>query len=1226
MREDVDLLEVVSEATHGTPDSPDAPPPEPPTGATDRGVDPSSPAIPAERAEADALAWENEDALRAAAARPRAIKFDALRIDGFKSFPDKVEILIQPGMTGVVGPNGCGKSNLLEALKWVMGERSAKNMRGGDMSDVIFGGTDKRPARNVAEVSVLLDNRSRTAPVDMNVSDVLDVSRRITRGEGGNRYRLNGSDLRYSQLMVLFQDSGSGPRSSGIVSQGRVNALIHARASERRASLEEAAGIAGLAVRRKETRSKIKEADEGLARAEEALVQSSDILQSLRRQARQAQRRREIDGKVREAQARVVLMRLDRNAVDMAAAREGQEANEAKVVEAMLEVRRSEAARDSSLASLPTLRSARSLADQAFARAQARLESLADQAGHTRRAVEEADRRIFELATDRSRQDGVIAEATSTVDRLAEERMVLAEQRSEEGVQMEDASDRVEEVRGQVEQADAKVAAAGALVAGREATLAAFVRTRDDARAKADSVEARLARAVERLDAARAALPDPARESALAEAVAISEARLEAANEALAQAEETLAAARDRETAAIDALAVSSAALARLTAEWEGLRSADEGDGAADPVSARLSVEPGKEAALAAALGESLTCGTGPGEGLRWTGRTTPSPPPPSRGRTLVDVASGAPEIEAALAATLLVDEAAMAILAKEGLPFGFQAVTEAGDLLRWDGLAGRASGDRVAGRLRRANRLRAIETEKLAIRGTSDRAAVERASAADALAEARAREGAARPASRVALDAMLAAREAVNALERGAGEARRVLAVAEAEVAGARVERATALEALSAASDALANLPPDEEARTEHAAARRRLADLREAESRLRLAMERLISDAQARRSRFDAILREEAQWSQRVLKAREERQDLGRRADEAQRQREEVMALPAASPEALAMAEEDVATEGAATVAAARALDDAERGRDAAEARLRAAEGMLASLREARVGLIAAIDAAQREAAAVEALVAERMSSSTGEPMGREAIAVLANAGDAEAPRDVGQAESRLARLERERENLGQVNFLAEEQLAEQERRYGEQAAQREDLRQTIAKLRQGLSEVEREARTRLEEAFRLIDANFGELFSRLFQGGHAHLRLVESEDILEAGLEIFASPPGKRLQVMSLLSGGEQSLTAMALIFAVFQANPAPVCVLDEVDAALDDANTDRLCRLVEAMAENDATRFLVVTHSPLTMARMNRLYGVTMQERGVSSVTMVDLDKAIAIVEQ
>lgn len=1168
----------------------------------------------------DAIAWEGEDEARARASAPKSIRFDALRLDGFKSFPDRTELLIEPGMTGIVGPNGCGKSNLLEALRWVMGESSAKNMRGEDMSDLIFAGNDRRPARNVAEVTVTLDNRARRAPPEINGTDRLEVSRRIARGEGGSRYRANGRDTRRGDLVTLFQDSGSGPRSSGLVSQDHVKDLVTAKPSSRRSTLEEAAGVAGLAVRRKGTRARIGDAEEGLARADEMLSASTENLASLRRQAKQAQRRRELDGKVRQAQARVALLRLDRNAAASLVAAERHAANEARVAEAILSVRRAEAAREAAIAALPGLREARSTAEQALARGRARRETLADQAGMARRAMEEADRRIIELGADRQRSDAAIAEARSAAKRLSEERLVIAEQRSEEVDLMEEASDRVEETRAEVERADARVAAAGAAVAGREATAAALGKARDGALAAADAAEARHLGAQGRLSATRAALPDTDLEASLAAEAEVAAEAQEHAETALRDADEALSEARERLAAGVAARDGALATCARLDAEAGGLRAADAGADVRDPVAGSLVVDAGYEAAVAAALGEALGLPAGEGDGLRWTGRSS-GVPAGTGGRTLADVARGVAEVSQALAATLLWEG--------EGLPppppFGWQAVTRDGHVHRWDGLAGTPAADRVGGRLRRASRLRAVDVESAAARDASTAAGSALAVAAEAAATAAVREQAARAATRASLERLAAARAASAAFERGAGDKRREAAVAEADARTALDARAATLDALSAAQDALAALPPDAEAQAELSTARRRVADLREAEQRHRLALERLISDSQGRRLRFDAVLREEAEWSRKSVALQAERGELGRRADEAQALRDEMRSLPEASPEAVAQADAEVEDAGAAASAAAVSLDAGERARDDAEAGLRSAEATLSGLRETRVGLLAALEAAKRESEAVAAYVAERLSHPNGEPYPRETISAIACPDEEDAPREVPQAEARLSRLEREREALGQVNLLAEEQLAEQERRHGEHATQREDLRQTIAKLKQGLAEIEAEARTRLQAAFRIIDGNFRDLFTRLFHGGEAHLRLVESDDILEAGLEIYASPPGKRMGAMSLMSGGEKSLTAMALIMAVFQANPAPVCILDEVDAALDDANRDLLCGLVESMAEGDNTRFLVITHATLTMARMDRLYGVTMQERGVSSLTRVDIDKAVAIVE-
>ncbi|MDQ7812779.1 MAG: chromosome segregation protein SMC, partial [Brevundimonas sp.] len=274
--------------------------------------------------------------------------------------------------------------------------------------------------------------------------------------------------------------------------------------------------------------------------------------------------------------------------------------------------------------------------------------------------------------------------------------------------------------------------------------------------------------------------------------------------------------------------------------------------------------------------------------------------------------------------------------------------------------------------------------------------------------------------------------------------------------------------------------------------------------------------------------------------------------------------------------------------------------------------------SAREARAGLAARAEAAAEKLTETEANLRETAQMSPeelGQKLQDDAIA---------RPPDAAGAESLLYGLEREREALGAVNLLAEDEANEYGDRLQTMKVERSDLTQAIAKLRDGIDELNAEGRERLVAAFDVINDNFKSLFEALFGGGQAELKLVESDDPLEAGLEIYACPPGKRLSVMSLMSGGEQALTAAALIFAVFLANPAPVCVLDEVDAPLDDANVDRFCRMLDEMRKRTDTRFIVITHNPVTMSRMDRLYGVTMPERGVSQLVSVDLTQAEEIV--
>ncbi|MBU1540626.1 MAG: AAA family ATPase, partial [Alphaproteobacteria bacterium] len=302
----------------------------------------------------------------------------------------------------------------------------------------------------------------------------------------------------------------------------------------------------------------------------------------------------------------------------------------------------------------------------------------------------------------------------------------------------------------------------------------------------------------------------------------------------------------------------------------------------------------------------------------------------------------------------------------------------------------------------------------------------------------------------------------------------------------------------------------------------------------------------------------------------------------------------------------------------AAGDALATAEGAATEADRTARAAEATASTAREARAGLAARAEAAAGKLAETESNLRETAQMSPeelGQKLTDDAIA---------RPPDAAGAESLLYGLEREREALGAVNLLAEEEAIEYGDRLQTMKVERSDLTSAIAKLRDGIDELNAEGRERLVAAFDVINDNFKSLFEALFGGGQAELKLVESDDPLEAGLEIYACPPGKRLAVMSLMSGGEQALTAAALIFAVFLANPAPVCVLDEVDAPLDDANVDRFCRMLDEMRKRTDTRFIVITHNPVTMSRMDRLYGVTMPERGVSQLVSVDLSQAEEIV--
>jgi chromosome segregation protein len=495
-------------------------------------------------------------------------------------------------------------------------------------------------------------------------------------------------------------------------------------------------------------------------------------------------------------------------------------------------------------------------------------------------------------------------------------------------------------------------------------------------------------------------------------------------------------------------------------------------------------------------------------------------------------------------------------------------------------------------------------------------------------LAQARARHGAAREAhlaaqhdARTAQNAARDARQRLDAARethadlarRAAEHASRRAALAES----ARQIAADLAESESHAADgehALAELGDGAEARGRQDALRARTATARAQLFDCQSRRDRLRLDAERRRTRRADIATEDESWRTRAEGAAERITALAQRAGEVAGELTRLSDLPAdierrrhALADLLDTAAEKRGNAGDALAAAETDAAETER-------RLRAAEGELSAAREDRVRAEAAVQQAEQSATIVVERIAERLG------VAPEGTLALAQASDESELADLAHLEGRLDRLLRERDNMGPVNLRAEDEAAELGEKIDTMRREREDLIGAIAKLRDGIAELNREGRDRLLASFEAVNGHFQKLFTRLFDGGHARLMLTDPDNPLEAGLEIMASPPGKKLQVLSLLSGGERALTALALLFAVFMTNPAPICILDEVDAPLDDANVDRICSLLEEIAHHSATRFLIITHHRMTMARMDRLFGVTMPEAGISQLVSVDLERA------
>jgi len=1147
-----------------------------------------------------------------------------LRLVGFKSFVEATEFAIDPGLTGIVGPNGCGKSNLVEALRWVMGETSARRLRGGEMDDVIFAGTTARPARNIAEVALTIDNSGRDAPFAFNDRAEIEIVRRIERG-GGSTYRVNGREVRARDVQLLFSDAASGAHSGAMVSQGRIGAVIDAKPAERRLLLEEAAGTAGLHARRRETELKLDAAEENLARLDDVIVTIETQFETLKKQARQAQRYRRLAEQIRRTEA--LLFRARWLAAEAEAERSSAEhrATERAVAEATEHARVGVRARETAEAALPPLRAADAAAAAELQGLTNSRSALEQDLQRVLAARAEAEQRLGQFAADLEREESHLAEAQQSLTRLSEEQDALTRAEEEDGPGREFVAVRLREAGAGLAEAEAALQRETETVAAADARRVALERRRKDLEERRTRLEARRVEAQRQRDGLAVSLVAPEAVAAAAGAVAEAEGRFEQARAIVEAAEAEMVNRLAGEQAALDKARQIDARLARLTAEAEGLRRllTPPPDTAGVPsILTALQVAPGFEAAIGAAFGDELLAplavGEGAGAARFWVDLGDDAHDRallPDGVRSLAEVVSAPSALMRSLAQIGWVENEEAGRNLQLRLAPGQRLVDGEGRLWRWDGYVSIGAAPSLAAEhLRHGNRLASLDTEIATVR--TEALAAESAAAA-ARAERQKAQEAGKSARQVLSDAEAAlARARAEEAEIGrralTTQTRLAAAVDLLERVGADLAEVAA-QAAEAERD-LAALPEVELARAALDQARAAAAEARRSEADARAAVERLTHEAARRRERLVSIDLEQRAWHKRSTDADAQHAALIERRNSLQA---EIAGL-AARPAAIAAESEALGTAIAGAAAACRRSADAltigERQLREAVDVSRLADQALAEARERLARLEGLRDGATEGLARLAREIRERVG------VAPEALGELAGTTEDELPVDPSETAARLERLTRERDGMGPVNLMAETEAAEVEMRVAELRGERAELTEAIARLRHGIAALDREVRQRLTAAFERLDGHFAELFTRLFGGGHAHLKLTDAEDPLEAGLEIMASPPGKRLQVMSLLSGGEQALTALALLFAVFLTNPAPVCVLDEVDAPLDDANVDRFCSLVGEIADTTGTRFLVVTHHRITMARVDRLFGVTMAERGVSQLVSVDLNRA------
>jgi len=1136
----------------------------------------------------------------------------AVKLRGFKSFPDPVEIRLEPGVGVIVGPNGSGKSNLSDAIRWAAGSLSPSELRAEKPDDVLFAGSDTRGPADFCEVELLFDNADGTLAVDYAE---LSVARRLHRG-GEGQYLLNRTPVRRIDLVELLADLGLGQGMHSIIGQGKVEAILASRPAERRALIEEAAGLGRFKARRHRAELKLARVAAEVERARDVEAEARRRLRPLALQATAAERARTLGAEIARLQARIAEL-------DLAAV--GERLAELEQRRSTARVRRQEAG-----ARLETLLAERGRAEEELADAAGAREQALQAVYRLRSAAERLDLRRETLAAlladARSRQAEAAAEAGDPAAELAE----LEERWQAAAASARDAAAAREAATIQARQALERLCAAERRVRSRlevelEELLAERRRLEGELTGAAAAREAALAGAYElRVEAGALAAR---RESAerLAARLGSELAQAQAAErragpsprdlerQALAARARARQAAHDRDTLAERARTAAErlAALERSLAEREGIPPAaralaEEGQRL---VLAEIEVEPGRERAVAAALGRraaALLAGD-PRAALELLERAAAL----GLGPLVVVAGREARELVAELPVVPKEE-----LLAADG-----PCVTAEG--FGYDPLRGELwyAGETAEALLLELDSRRRALADEAGTLAAQARAAARQALEAERLAAA-------------AEAAFAAVAPELRVARPDAATLRRLLAAA------GRLERALhGLDALVSRLEALlrarggtgAGSPSElgERLRSlgaREAALRRRLADSADAAAGAERELVRLggVADGTAEEAGEPAALREQAA---RLLAAADAASRQAREAAEAARAAEEARLEAAVR----AGRRRGRPHELGRLVAAAERLEAALAGAAACATRLEAPLRQEVEAGAARSGELGAelrrlgsaeVELRQELTAAGDALSALEVEAARLEAEADEARRRLAQAG-ADVPADGDdrdQLMAALARLERRREQLGQVNPLAREEYEAERARLEELAAQRADVEASLAELETLRAELTETVERRFAETFEAVQRHFADVTATLFAGGEGRLRLTEGEEDESPGVEVELRPAGKRVQRLSLLSGGERALGAIAFLFALFLARPCPFYLLDEVEAALDDTNIGRFVELLRRYSGR--AQFVVITHQKRTMEAADLLYGVTMGPDGVSQVVSRRLPRETA----
>ena len=1139
------------------------------------------------------------------------MKFQSVRISGFKSFLEPTEIQMNRGLTGVVGPNGCGKSNIVEAIKWIMGENSARQMRGDGMDDVIFSGTNERPSRNFAEVSIKLDNSEKKAPAIFNHYDEIEITRKIER-EKGSVYRVNGKQVRARDIQLIFADNGTGARSSGIVGQGRIAQIIDSNPEDRRVILEEAANIKGLHSRRHEAELKLKGASDNLDRLSDIEQTYKEQLIELEKQGRKAARYRSVGERIRKAEA-TLFFNLMNNAkkeandldIQLKNANENVSQGQIKVAEHIKSqlhlankipgLKKDEAEK---AATLQTLNITKIKLDEEKSSAQNALQNIINQ--------------INLINNDIARESEIKEDAKKSLSTLLTEEKNLKEDSENFSTKITKATDLVKKLRSISDAADDKLSTITSEIYSIKSDKSDLEKRINNLKQKIEVTQNQLA---------NFNIEDDKNRFKLDKEKIINLKKLIQENNQLNDGYKVeLEKLEKLETRLIEEKNTAVFEFNKVNLEFDSLSTLLGRDTLnSNTLEKTIGNINNLEEAIGSVLGETLLApilsDNQSTENTTYWRDDFKTISPASLPESVIPIVTKITKssiLDTALKGVGIVNNKEIAFKLQKKLTFGQALTTPSGGLWRWDGFVQpQGVQNSYSERLQQIARLRLLQNKLPSLEENQS------------LSEKRLDECFNNIKKykddlsnlQVKLSSLISES---NQLELQNTKVESKLLSSEALIKELKNTERMSLEELSELEKEFNNslnlpslLAEELKVRNNADQSRNELTDAMAAEQQIK-------SEESFQSRNLIQLGHQKENWKVREEEAKTRLISLEERLKTSQDEKNRLSTLPESFEKK--EAELNIKIEEAISNRniAADQLVKNETSLNDADKQVREAEKVVSTLREEMIKIEALLNLSKAKIQNIEERVFEKLKIKSTE------LNKFINSKEEDQPiRSIEILEKTLQRLLNERETLGAVNLRAEDEMNEMLNKIEVMSKERVDLEEAIAKLRSGIFELNKEGRQRLKESFEEVNENFKQLFQKLFGGGNAELRLVGNEDPLQAGLEVLASPPGKKMQLLSLLSGGEQALTAISLIFSVFLCNPAPICILDEVDAPLDDTNVGRFCDLLNQIVDETNTYFMVITHHRLTMAKMDRLFGVTMEQKGISKLVSVDLEQASRI---